>query len=177
MTLRFSSIVPLLAALAGACSFSAEADLPEIEITQRGLGMPGVPKGTIPGDISVSGSFTFSSANTAWAKNLNSEIYVRQVAVAATSGLANMDFIKSARMSMEDPAVSESAIEIASYDRSDEQPSGSVINISMPDPIDITSLWAAKETVMRVQVTGCVPEQKWTVDVTMKLAGKITYQY
>jgi len=177
MTIRFSSIIPLLAAMAGACSFSVEADLPDVEITQHGLSIPGVPKGKVPGDVSVSGSFTFSSSNTAWAKNMNSAIFVRQVTVTAQSGLENLDFIKSARMTMSDPALSESTVDIASYDRCDDRPSSSVIEVSMPTPIDITTLWSADRTVIALEVTGRVPEQTWSVDLTMKLTGQITYKY
>jgi hypothetical protein len=166
-----------LAATVGACSFSAEADLPDVEITQHGLGMPGVPAGRLLGDVSVTGSFTFSSSNTAWAKNMNSEVFVRQVTVTAQSGLPNLDFIKSAELAMSDAAILESTVEIASYARNEEAPSSSVIDVSMPTPIDITTLWTAEKTIIGVQMTGRVPEKDWTVDLTMKLAGKLTYKY
>ena len=177
MTNPSSSIIALLALLAGACSFTAEADIPEADVTQRGVGMPGMPQAHLLGDVSVSGSFTFASANTAWAKHMNSEVSVRQVTVTAASGLPNLDFIKSAQLTMSDPTIAESTTEIANYQRSDATLSSSVIDISMPAPVDITTLWSAEKTVIGVQVTGQVPEQSWTVDVTMKLAGKITYNY
>ena len=177
MTLRILPIIPALAALAGACSFSAEADIPEVDITQHGLIVPGVPRARRTGDVSMTSSFTFSSSNTAWAKRMNSEISVHQVTVTATEGVPNLDFIKSAHLTKADSADSEATTEIVSYDRCDEAPSSSVIEVSMPTPIDITTLWSADQTIIELAVAGQLPEQDWTVDVALKLTGKITYNY
>ena len=112
MTFRVLPIIPLLATLAGACSFSAEADIPEVDVTQHGVVVPGVPIPEWAGDVSVTSSFTYSSSNTAWAKRMNSQISVRQVTVTATGGVPNLDFVKSAHLTMADSTNSESAIEI-----------------------------------------------------------------
>jgi hypothetical protein len=167
----------MLAALAGACSFSAEADIPEVDITQHGVIVPGVPGAKRIGDVSVATSFTFSSSNTAWAKRMNSEIFVSHVTITATAGVPNLDFIKSAHLTMADAANSEATTEIVSYDRCDEASSSSVIDVSMPTPVDITPLWSANQTVIGLALAGQLPEEDWTVDVTFKLAGKITYSY
>jgi len=170
-------IITALATLANACVFSVEADIPSVEITQHGLKMPGVPRSKLSGDVSVSSSFTYSSSNTAWAKSMNSRVFVRQVEVTASSGLANLDFIKAVHLTMADCEDSETATEIISYDRCDEAPSSSVIDVSMPKPIDITPLWSAAKTVIELHMAGRLPEQAWAVDVTMKLGGEITYKF
>ena len=177
MTLRISPIIPTLAALAGACSFSAEADIPEVDVTQHGVTIPGVARAKGTGDVWVTSSFTFSSSNTAWAKRMNSEIFLHQVTVTATDGVPNLDFIKSARLTMADSANSEATTEIVSYDRCDEAPSSSTIEVSMPEPIDITPLWSADQTLIELAMAGQLPEEDWTLDVTLKLTGKITYSY
>jgi hypothetical protein len=46
----------------------------------------------------------------------------------------------------------------------------------MPAPIDITALWSADKTVIELQMAGQLPEQDWTVDVTLTLSGKIKYE-
>jgi hypothetical protein len=108
---------------------------------------------------------------------MNSAIYVSQATVAATAGVTNLDFIKSVHLTMADFADSEATTEIVSYDRCDQAPSSSVIAVSMPTPIDITTLWSADQTVIELAVDGQLPEQDWTVDVALKLTGKITYNY
>lgn len=177
MTLRVLLIIPLLAALAGACSFSAEADLPEVDVTQHGVVVPGLPIPKWVGDVSVTSSFMFSSSNTAWAKRMNSQIGVRQVTVTATGGVPNLDFVKSAHLTMADATNLETTTDVANYDRSDAAPSSSVIEVSMPTPIDITTMWSADQTVIELAVAGQLPEQDWTVDVALKLTGKISYKY
>jgi hypothetical protein len=177
MTLRLFPIIPALATMAGACTLSIEANMPEVEVTQHGVKMQGVPKANLLGDVSVTTSFTFSSSNTAWAKRMNSEVFLHQVSVAATGGLPNLDFVKVAHLTMADSTSSEKTTEIASYDRDENAQSSSAIEVSTPAPIDITSVWSADNTVIELQMAGRVPEQNWTVDVTLKIAGKITYKF
>jgi hypothetical protein len=177
MNLRLSFIIPVLAALASGCSPSFEADLPDVEITQHGVKMAGVPETTQAGDASVTGSFTLSSSTTAWAKHMDSEVFVHQVTIAASDGLADLDFIESARVTAADPAISEGTAEIMNYDRGEDAPAGSAIEVSMPSPIDITTLWSANKAVIELQMAGQLPEQDWTVDVTLKISGKITCDF
>jgi hypothetical protein len=176
MKLRLFSIVPVLAALTGGCSPSFEADLPDVEITQHGLKMAGVPGAAQVGDTSVTSSFTFSSS--AWAKHMNSAVFVHQVTITAGGSLANLDFIKSARVTAAAaPALSEGTTAIVDYERSADAPSSAAIQVSLPVPIDLTSLWSANQLVIELQVAGQLPEQDWTVDLTLNLSGNMTYKF
>jgi len=177
MTIRPFPILPVLAALAGACSPSFEADLTEIEVTQRGLKVPAVPATAAGCDVSVSGAFTLSSSDTAWAKGMNSGVRVHHVSVAAGGTLPSLDFIRLARMTMADNAVPEGATEIMEFVRGEGAPSSSVIEVDIPAPVDVTAAWTADKTVIAFNVIGQMPTQAWTVDVTLKLSGKITYEY
>ena len=175
MKLRLFSIVPVLAALTGGCSPSFEADLPDVEITQHGLKMTGVPGAAQVGDTSVSSSFTLSPST--WAKRMNSEIFVHRATITASDSLANLDFIKSARVTAAVSALAEGTTPIMDYERSADAPSTSVIEVSLPAPIDVTSLWAADQLVIELQAAGQLPEQDWTVDVSLNLSGNITYKF
>jgi len=175
MNLRLSSIIPVLAALASGCSPSFEADLPDVEITQRGVKMAGVPETAQVGDASVTSSFTFSLST--WAKRMNSGVFVRQVTITASGSLPNLDFIQLARVTAANPASPQGTTELMNYDRSEGTPSSSAIEASMPTPIDITTLWSADKAVIELQMAGQLPEQDWTVDVTLKLSGKITCEF
>jgi hypothetical protein len=174
MTLRHLFVIPVLAALASGCSYSLEADLADVEITQHGLGMAGVPQVAQVGDVSVTGAFVFSPSTTAWAKRMNSGVLLHQVRIAAAGSLTDLDFIGFARVTAADPATAESTTEIMNYDRNKMSPAGSAIEVTAPTPVDITSLWSADKLVIELQAAGRLPEQDWTVDVTLKLSGKIT---
>jgi hypothetical protein len=176
MSLRLFSAIPLLAALSSACSFSLEADLPEVQVTQRALKIGGVPGAAQLGDVSVTGSYTLSSCNTASVKRMGSDVLVRQVKIAASDDQTNLDFIEFANVTVADPASPDGTTTIMSYDRS-QAASTAVIDVNIPAPIDITALWSADKTVVGLQMAGQLPEQDWTVDVTITLSGKIKYDF
>jgi hypothetical protein len=177
MTLRPFSTITALVALASGCSFSFDADLPEVEITQRGLTVPGVPQTTQASDVSVTSSFTLSSSDAAWAKDMNSDVFVHQVKIAAGGSLPNLDFIELARMTVAAPSIPGVATDIMDYERGAQAPSSSVIQISMSAPVDITAPWSADNTIFEIQIAGQLPGQDWTVDVTLNLSGEITYKF
>jgi hypothetical protein len=177
VTLRLCFTIPVLAALVSGCSPSFEADVPDIEITQRGLKIPGVPQTPPVGDVSVTSSFALSSCNTAWARKMNSDILVHQVRIVASGSLPDLDFVDLARVTAANPASPESPTELLSYDRSEVAPSSSDIDVSMSAPIDITALWSTDQAVIELQVAGQLPEQDWTVDLTLRLSGKMAYDF
>ena len=55
--------------------------------------------------------------------------------------------------------------------------SSSDIDVSISAPIDITALWSADQAVIELQVEGQLPERDWTVDLTLRLSGKMTYDF
>lgn len=173
--MKLRLFVPVLAALTGGCSPSFEADLPDVEITQHGLKMAGVPGAAVVGDTSVTSSFTLSPST--WAKRMNSEIFVHRATITDSDSLANLNFIKSARVTAAVSALSEGTTPIMDYERSVDAPSTSVIAVSPPAPIDVTSLWSANQVVIELQVAGQLPEQDWTVDLALNLSGNMTYKF
>jgi len=177
MTLRLVSLPLAVLALTSACSPSFDADLPEVEITQRGLRVPAVPAAMATGVVSVPGTFTLSSADTAWAKRMNSEVRVQRVTIVAGAGLPDLDFITCAHMTVATLGRPETVVEIMNFDRGAGAPAASIIQVEIPAPNDITGPWTADQTVIGFELAGQLPTQDWTVDVTLKLSGKITYKY
>jgi hypothetical protein len=165
-----------MTASSGACSPSFDADLPEVEVTQRGLKLPRVPETTAGRNVAVSSSFPLSSSDAAWAKRMNTAVQIHQVTIAPGGTLPSLDFIESARVTVADQGSQETATEILVYDRAADAPARSTINVNMPAPIDITAAWTADMTVVELQVAGQLPIQEWTVDVTLKLSGEIAWR-
>jgi hypothetical protein len=97
------------------------------------------------------------------------------VTIAASGSLPNLEFIDLALVTASNPASPESQTELLNYDRSETAPSSSDIDVSMATSIDITTLWSADQAVIELQVAGQLPEQDWTVDLTLILSGKMTY--
>ena len=177
MTLRLVSLFVMMTALTGACAPSFEAELNDVEGTQRGVRIPAVPATTTGGDVAVAGGFTLSSTEIAWAKRVNSDVRVHQVKIAVGAGVPNLDFIACARITAAVEGHPETATEIMIYERDDSASVGSVIQVEMPSPVDITTLWTASQTVIGLNIAGHMPAQDWSVDVTLNLSGKINYTY
>jgi hypothetical protein len=172
LKLRLLSAVSVLAGLFGACSF--EADLPDVQITQRGVIVPGVPQTTPTSPSSTPSFFPLSSSDVAWAKGMKTDVLVHRVQIAASGSLSTLDFIDCVHVTVAAP--SEGAIPIMDYERNEEAPSSSVIDVNIPAPVNITTVWSADKTVIELQMAGQLPELEWTVDVTLNLSGKITYK-
>lgn len=167
----------VLALIQGACSLAVEADVPDVEITQRGVRFDGNAAAAQLGTVSTSRSFQLSSSNTSWAKELNSEVRAVAVTLRAASGVPNLDFVKYAGVNMFDATESAAPVRVMSYERPDGAPSSSVIEVAMTQPIDVTALWTSNGAKLEVQMAGQLPANSWTADIVLRLSGKITYKY
>jgi hypothetical protein len=163
----------LLLTVAVGCSPSFQADLQEIEITQRCVPVPGVPASAQGDSLSTTHSFTLSSGRMGWAKKINSDVQIHQVRIAA-NGLPDMSFLELARVTAAAPPAP-GVVEIMSYVRDPLAPASPMIDVSAPAPVDITSLWQAEHTVIELQIAGTLPTQDWTLDLTLTLSGRIAY--
>jgi hypothetical protein len=177
MKCRFFSTILILAASAGACSPSFEADLPDVEVTQRDLKIPAALSPVAAADVSVRAAFTLSSSDTAQAKYVNSNVLVHAMRITPTDSQTRLDCIHSASLTVAVDGRQETTIPVAKYDRDPNATPSSDIEVSMPAPVDVTAVWSADKTVVELQVTGQLPTQDWTVDLTLNLSGKITYKY
>ena len=177
MTVRILSAIWVLTALGGGCTPSFEADLTDVEVTQRGVKVAAAPSCTPAGDISVTTAFTLSSSDGGWAKSVNTEVLVHHVGIALGGSLPSLDFITSARSTVAADASPGNATEIMDYVRNESSPSGTVIDVDLPAPVDITIPWSADKTVIEIELVGRLPTLDWTIDVSLGLSGKIAYRY
>ncbi len=166
----------LVLALSPACALSAEADIPDVEITQHKIRMPGVNVRKSLADVSITSQFTFTSSNSAWAKRMNSEVLAHRVKVTSDS-LPNLDFVKTAALAMVDAQNEGSNTAIVNYQRSQDGPSSAVLDVSPREPVDVTQLWSADKTFIELTMAGDMPAEDWFISLTLNLSGKITFKY
>jgi len=177
MRLRLFCILVLLAATFGACAPSFDADLPEVEVTQRGVKVPAAPASPSGGEVAVSATFALSSSDAAWAKRMNRAVQIHHLAIAPGGTLPSLDFIAAAHVTVAPSASPETATTILDYERAADAPAASAIQVDLPAPVDITVAWTADTTVVELDVAGQLPTEDWTIDVTLELSGKIAYKY
>jgi hypothetical protein len=162
--------------LGPACALSVEADMPDVEITQHSIRMPGVDVRKSLTDVSITSQFTFTASNSAWAKRMNSEVLAHRVKVTSDK-LPNLDFVKTATLVMVDEESEALQAMIVDYQRPQNAPSSAVLDVSPQEPVDVTQLWSTDKTVIELTMSGDMPAQDWFISLTMNLSGKITYKY
>jgi len=172
-TARMATLL-LLAGTAGCAE--VEADVPEAQVTQKGISFKGSDSGGWHDEVSGTQTFELSSENLSWLKDLNSKVYLMQIDLAATSGVQDLSFIHYAHVTMSTDDKNAMSVVLADYVRPDNQTATATISAKTPYPVDISNLWQAKKVLVTVSVAGNLPDKDWTVSVTLHLSGKITYK-
>jgi hypothetical protein len=171
----------LTAVLAMAATFVAscaqvEADVPEAQVTQKGVAFHGTGWSGSHDDVSATQTFTLSSENLSWVKDLNSKVYLTEIELRATGGTQDLSFIHYAHVTISDGDHKGMAIDVVDYAAPEHQAATPVLTAKTPYPIDISKVWTADRVVVTVSVAGQLPDKAWSVDVTLHLSGKISYK-
>jgi hypothetical protein len=179
-TTRNSLVMSLtfLAVAAAACA-KVEADVPQAEVTQKSVEFRGLPGGGQLGEVSTTQSFTLTSDDMSWAKNLNSEVYAYAVELKAVGAVQDLSFIHYAHITMADGSdgATTPAVEIVNYERPTNPVASPLIEAKTSYPINVSQVWAAKKVIITMVLAGVFPEAAWSADVTLHMSGKISYKF
>lgn len=175
-TNRVSGIIvsTFVSLLAASCA-QVDADIPDTKVTQKSVSFQGIPGAQALGETSITQSFTLDTDQLSWAKDLNSDVYAYEVELTAVSGVQDLGFIRAARITMAGDATAP-AVEVINYVRPDNYSPSAVLDVPTTYPINVTEVWASKQVVLTLYLTGLFPEQNWSADVTIHLSGKLSYK-
>jgi len=160
----------------GACMVSVEAEAPDIEVTQQNILFPGVAGTGVLGDVAMTHSFSQKHPKLDLPAGLTPEVKALEVTLTAKSGITSFDFIHYLRLSMSDGADKSDAIELINYQRDATGTTGPVLTMPSANPVNALEQWKTDAAVFTVDVAGQLPESDWTADVTVRFAGKVSYQ-
>ena len=169
------TVAALAAALAG-CGISVEADVPDVQVTQRGVVFPGVSGASLAGDMAMAKSFSQEHDRIEFPDGLDSEVKTLSVSLRATSGVTDLSFIHYMRITMAADDGSE-AIELGVYEPAPGAIVGSQISLTTLNPINVFSAWNTDRAKFTLEVAGALPEHDWTGDVIAHFSGRIKYSY
>lgn len=183
--LRLLSLPALVAALPaalslGGCLLSAEADLPEVEVSNHDLSIPAAPLDTEGSDVAVTVTFKQKPARAGIAKSAFSNVHTLGFTIDAKSGVTDLSFLHSLRItatSAEAMAAGQAPIEIAHYDRleGDQTPIGTELKADSHPPEDVTPLWQSSEVIFDIVAVGQMPTVAWTADVGLRFGATLSY--
>jgi len=176
-TFNLLKVVLGLAVMTTVACAEVEAEIPEVQVTQKDLSFLPVEQGDwTAGEVSAEHTFTLSSSELSWVKDLNSKIYINQIDFKATSGVSDLGFVHYAHVSMADAENVWKSVVIVDYTR--PEPSGPVpvIHAKPLYPVDVSQIWTAKKILVSIALAGALPADAWTADLTVCLSGKISYK-
>src|SRR3954466_15864984 len=175
LCLFFLGLSTLSAAVTG-CGISVEADVPDVQVTQRGVVFAGVPGASLAGDLSMAKSFSQEHGKIEFPDGLDSDVRTLSVSLRATGGVTDLSFIHYLRVTMAADDGSE-AIELGVYEPAPGAAVGGEIGLTTLNPINVFAAWNPDKAKFTLEVVGNLPEQDWKGDVTAHFSGKLKYSY
>jgi hypothetical protein len=168
-----------LAALAGGCVISAEGDIPDVEVTTHDLSFPAAPARAEGMEVGLAVPFRMTPTRLGLPRAGFALVEVLSVSLLATSGVEDLSFIRSARLTVTNPdlvAAGKASIEIGRYERPQDADIGPFLFVPSEPPADVTELWRGKQQVtFTAEVVGQLPAVRWTADVGIRFSAKLEY--
>jgi hypothetical protein len=161
---------------AAGCMVSVEAEIPDVEVTQKGLAFTGVPGANALGDVSMTQSFSQEHDALDLPAGLTSEVKALEVTLTATKGVADFSFVHYLRLTMSDDNNNANAVELINYQRDDAAAPSNVLKMVAANPVNALEKWKTKSALFTVDVAGTLPDHDWAADITVRFGGKIQYQ-
>jgi hypothetical protein len=174
--ISISIALATLSALAAGCGISVEGDIPDVEVTQRGVVFKGVPGASLAGDQSMAKSFSQKHKKLELTDGLDPHVQTLSVSLRATDGVADLSFIHYMRVTMAADGGGE-AIELGVYEPAPGAVVGDEISLTTLNPINVFAAWNTDEAKFTLEIVGTLPEHDWKGDVTAHFSGKIKYEY
>jgi hypothetical protein len=165
----------LLSLAAGGCMVKVEADVPEVEITQHDVTFDGVPQAAAAGDVSVTKTYSQQHQRLELPSGVDTEVKALGVTLTAKSGIDNFDFLKNMQLTMSDGV--HPAVTLIDYQRVDGAPSTNVLTIESANPVNTLDEWKTDTATFSVTMAGALPPADWSLDVGVRFAGKLVYNY
>jgi len=170
-----SLLAAALAAAAGGCSVSVEAEVPDLAVTQHDVVVNGIPMAGRLGDVSTHFAFTQKLPSLDLPDSVESQVESAKIELTAKRGIADFSFLKALRVTIT-PSGSPAPIELLEYEKKDGAVVGKSLLVDSLNAVDILKEW--KDTaVFDLQVAGALPESDWAIDLTVHLNGKFSYKY
>jgi len=161
---------------AGGC-LQVEAEAPSVTVTQKDIVFDGIPALVMAalGSASMTTSFSQSHSKLDLPSGLTPTVDSLRVTLKAKSGVTNLDFIESLRITMSGGGT---PVTLVDYERSNGAKSvGSSLSVESLNPAHVFEEWKADEAVFTVTVAGELPSSSWTADAQIDFSGHVSYAY
>jgi hypothetical protein len=166
----------LAAGLGAIGCVSVEGEFPEVELTRHNLKVDGVPSIS---DEPVAHTVTFDHPYNALElpADIDSELRPVRCVLTARDGVEDLDFIEGFNLVIGGAdSVGLPPAEIFDYQRDEPEPDRSVVATDAVDRPNVLGYWATGTTQYTLTFYGRLPEQDWSLDVSVVFEGKARFQ-
>jgi hypothetical protein len=183
---RPTSSFPALAAVSlylglslglGGCMLSVQADVPDVQVTEHDIAFAGVPNAGLLGDLSMGMSFTQERPGLSLPTALDSTVEAVKVELRAKTGIQDFSFLRALRVTMTPKDSTAAPVELVNYEKAEGSVSGTTLTIPSKNPVNILDQWKADSAIFSFEVAGTLPEQAWTIDMSVFFKGQLSYKY
>jgi hypothetical protein len=168
----------LALALTGGCVLSADGELPEIEITQHGISIPGVPREARVEDPTVTlPSFFQANDHLGLSPDRYRSVKIKSVTLSLKSG-GDLSFVRTMNVSvngLQNFLAGVAPVEVARYQKPAGASVGTGIIMNNGTAVEVSDAWRDSMTVMTVTASGDLPETDWTFDLTVRASAVLSY--
>jgi hypothetical protein len=174
--LRRGCVALSLLAFAGLAGCSAEAEIPEVVVTQHDVAFEGVPY--VPGitDVSQSVTTTFDHPEDfELPSGLNPELRPLSASISGNGTMEDLSFLEGMTLTLSSRAPNAPPpTVVASYERTRTSGVGRVVPLETDNDSDVLSYWDTKEAFYEVTLWGVMPNVDWAIDVTFAFEGRFS---
>lgn len=166
------SLVIAAAALTSGC-IQAKAEVPEIEITRQNIQVPAtpaaVPDGTV---VTLEKQFQCDEAPVTLPDSVTMDVRATEITISLRKGPANLSFVHEASLTVSKAGgVAET---VATYKRS-SQGAESFVTVPVQGDSKFLDPWSAADSTFVLKLVGELPKQEWSVDLSIKFSGSLSY--
>ncbi len=145
-----------------------------MEVTRSGLTFEGVPAIAAGTSGSATQSFGFDGQLLDLPDRVQSSVYATNLTVSLKQGPPDLSFIREFVVTTS-TANEGSPETLITYQRPDDVPVGDTVSTPVKDSPHTLKELAAETTVYQMTITGTLPTEPWTIDLTMTYRGAFTF--
>jgi hypothetical protein len=162
---------------AGGCMLSVEADVPDVEVTEHDIAFEGVPHAGLIGDVSTVLTFSQDRPGLDLPKGIDTSAQAVKVEFRAKTGIQDFQFLRVLRVTMTPKDSTAEPIELINYERVDGATPGTTLTVSSKNPVNILEQWKSDSALLSLEMAGTLPEQAWSIDMSVHFVGKLSYKF
>jgi hypothetical protein len=151
----------------------ATAEVPDVEITRQNIEIPAtpalVPDGTV---VTFQKEFKYDEAPVDLPDNVTLDMHATEITLSLREGPTDLSFMHAASLTVsKSGAAAETVID---YQRGSEAVGTSVTLPVQGDP-KLLDPWSVQDATFVLTLTGELPKVAWSVDISIRFSGKVSY--